>query len=126
MPLQPVLTTPFNAERQSWRWDDDATRVECHVRGTATGPDSKWLELSRQFAGELDAISAAAMQYLRDGVADVPLETLEVRWVDVGLDDLAEIEWFATLHDDYDLWSVKFRFVPPNSFAPFAHSRRQW
>jgi hypothetical protein len=126
MPLKPIPTTPFNAERQSWRWDDDATGVEFQVRGTPAGPDPQWLELARRCANKVDAISAAAMKYLRETPADVPNKTPEVRWLDIGLDDRPEIEWFATLRDDYDLWSVRFRVVLPDSFAPVAFSRRAW
>ena len=126
MPLKPVPTTPFDERRQSWRWDLDATGVEFQIRGTAAGPDAKWLDLARSCATELDAITAAAMNHLRRTVADVPQETPEVRGVDVGLADRAEIEWFATLQDDYDLWSVSFRVNPPGTFVPIAQSRRQW
>jgi hypothetical protein len=126
MPLKPVPTTPFDERRRSWRWDDDATTVEFQVRGTAAGPDPVWLDLARQCAKELDTISGAAMQYLRHAVAEVPYETPEVRWVDVGLEDRSEIEWFATLRDDYDLWSVRFRVNSLNTFEPIAHSRRAW
>jgi hypothetical protein len=100
--------------------------VEFQVRGTPTGPDPRWLELARHCANELDAITAAAMKYVRENVAEVPQNPPDVRWVDVGIGDRAEIEWFATLEDDYDLWSVRFRVVPPDTFAPIAHSRRPW
>ena len=66
------------------------------------------------------------MKHVRDNVTEVPHNTPEVRWVVVGIGDRAEIEWFATLQDDYDLWSVRFRVVPPDTFEPVAHSRRQW
>src|SRR5690242_8226349 len=99
MPLKPVPTTPYDDIRKSWRWDDDATGVEFQVRGTHTGPEPQWLDLARLCAGKLDEITAAAMKYLRDTAPAVPQQPPDLRWLDIGLDDQAEIEWFATLED---------------------------
>ena len=126
MPLKAVLTTPYDDIRKSWRWDDDATGVEFQVRGTQAGPKPHWLDLARRCASKLDEITATAMKYLRETASSVPEKAPEVRWLDIGLDDRAEIEWFATLEDDYDLWSVRFRIVPPDGFAAISHSRRPW